>query len=76
MAKYANGTVTKWGAFDGAFDYGYGLTDARDGSVLINGTFTSAGSIVQASPVPEPASLVLLAMGMTGLIARKRKSRI
>ncbi len=76
VAKYANGTVTKWGAFDGSFDYGYGLTDGRDGSVLINGTFTSAGSVVQASPVPEPASMLLLAMGVTGLVARKRRSRI
>ncbi len=76
VSRYANGSVTRWGLFDASYDYGYGLTDARDGSILINGTYTSAGSIVQASPVPEPASLVLLAMGMTGLIARKRKSRI
>ena len=73
IAEVVNGVVTKWGQFDGNYDYGYGLTNAKDGSILVNGSFATPGSVVAATPAPEPASLALLCIGITALAARRRK---
>jgi hypothetical protein len=42
----------------------------------INGNLVDLGETVGPSPVPEPGTLLLLGIGATGLIARRRRSTL
>jgi len=76
----ANGAT--FGSFDGPFPFPTFLAYHGnrfqpfdgDGMLLVNGTFTSAGSILAVTPVPEP-SVLILGAGFLGRAALRRRRK-
>ncbi len=76
------GTGTTWSVgdlnHDGVIDTGDALLFAANyivGLPSLDGTTGNAAAIAGASPVPEPATLGLLAIGAAGLLAIRRGNR-
>lgn len=69
-----------FGSFDPGWNYvsavtyhGGSFAPGGDGVLVVNGTFTPVAGVFAVQPVPEPASMLLLAAGLGGVAWRSRK---
>lgn len=75
LTRLSNGIAQPFGEFSGAFPFPTSLAyyGSRfepfdgDGILIVNGQFTSAGDLFAVTPVPEPASLIALSIGLIAL---------
>ena len=79
---YNNGSVVDSQALSGSTAYNYSnvATSAGDGTLVVNMNVTEGfansvfSAVVVSNPVPEPATVAVVAIGAMGLMARRRRA--